>query len=928
VGIENQGGTTGLEYYYNTSPALNLPAESLAIKWYLPVFAHDVRVTDFVSPGPSGEVNVAITPEVVFQNNGTNDETNVPVYLYIDPGAYADTQNIAVLDSGTSVSQQFAQFTPTSGGSYTLTAVSNLASDEDPASDTLVMTYNVFDAVFDFESGPGPLTASGGSTGNPPNFNGDWEWGIPYGGTYGPASAYSPTHCWGMNLDGPLSIPGYSDTCWSIVDFHLDVGTGNNAVFGYFEWYGLGTSYYDSAFVIANGDTLLVFNGLNENWHYVSLDLSAYTGIVDMRFYEKKTLSGSSYDGWYFDDFTFINCAFVVGTVDGTVTDANTTLPVEGATVKTLGVTMDVTDINGYYSFDTGPGEVEVEISKAGYITDTDTVTVINGQTTTHNVALAAPIAMIDTSPVVDTVAPGDTMLYSRYLYNTGSGALTYSVSLNFGGAPMVLDIRSNSITEVIANVVDPAGTADVTPFSYGSGNLPVITDFMDSVYCFILDSVVDNQFLGVEFDGTNFWVTGGNKAVNPNHLYRLDANGVLLNTYDQGTTSSWGWRDMAWDGTYLYSGDDYELSIIDPVTGLEIGNLVKPAGLTVVRALALNPADGHFWSADFGSNIFEFTGGGTIINQYANTKAIYGMAWDDLSDDGPWLWVFSQDGTPLMQISQFNPATGTYTGVSWQCPLPTGYTAGIAGGACFTTEWDPSIGALFVLGQGTPMDFVYGFEIAPNMVQWLMVASGGSGSVAPDDSAEIVFMVDFRDSTIVVDSTYEGAANINNNSAAPTPVIPFSILASAGGCDYIVGDVNGSDSYNGLDITYGVAFFKGGNSPLCPDCPPCNTWNYCGDVNGSCSYNGLDITYGVAYFKGGPGPIFCVDCPPIGAGPAVIGKELKPIVEPFKMEKSNREGQRQQNSGPRIDSDFCQNKSGSSRGEPDFKLKGLIKKL
>ena len=87
-------------------------------------------------------------------------------------------------------------------------------------------------------------------------------------------------------------------------------------------------------------------------------------------------------------------------------------------------------------------------------------------------------------------------------------------------------------------------------------------------------------------------------------------------------------------------------------------------------------------------------------------------------------------------------------------------------------------------------------------------------------------------------------------------------------GCDYTVGDVNGSDSYNGLDITYGVAFFKGGPDPMCPygSCPipPCDAFFYCGDVNASCSYNGLDITYGVAYFKGGPGPMNCADCPPI----------------------------------------------------------------
>ena len=94
-------------------------------------------------------------------------------------------------------------------------------------------------------------------------------------------------------------------------------------------------------------------------------------------------------------------------------------------------------------------------------------------------------------------------------------------------------------------------------------------------------------------------------------------------------------------------------------------------------------------------------------------------------------------------------------------------------------------------------------------------------------------------------------------------------LLNESAGCDYVVGDVNGSDSYNGLDITYGVAFFKGGNDPMCAlgSCPipPCDAFFYCGDVNGSCSYNGLDITYGVAYLKGGSAPVPCADCPPLG---------------------------------------------------------------
>jgi parallel beta-helix repeat protein len=82
--------------------------------------------------------------------------------------------------------------------------------------------------------------------------------------------------------------------------------------------------------------------------------------------------------------------------------------------------------------------------------------------------------------------------------------------------------------------------------------------------------------------------------------------------------------------------------------------------------------------------------------------------------------------------------------------------------------------------------------------------------------------------------------------------------------CLYTVGDANNSREFNGLDVTYGVTYFKGGPSPPYEcECTPDNYWYVAGDVNGSCSYNGLDITYAVTYFKGGSDPIPCPDCPP-----------------------------------------------------------------
>jgi nitrous oxidase accessory protein NosD len=86
-----------------------------------------------------------------------------------------------------------------------------------------------------------------------------------------------------------------------------------------------------------------------------------------------------------------------------------------------------------------------------------------------------------------------------------------------------------------------------------------------------------------------------------------------------------------------------------------------------------------------------------------------------------------------------------------------------------------------------------------------------------------------------------------------------------AGNCEYVLGDVNGDNGYNGLDIVYGVTYLKGGPPPTYEcECTPENTWYVSGDVNASCNYNGLDITYGVAFFKGGPIPQPCPDCEPV----------------------------------------------------------------
>lgn len=115
--------------------------------------------------------------------------------------------------------------------------------------------------------------------------------------------------------------------------------------------------------------------------------------------------------------------------------------------------------------------------------------------------------------------------------------------------------------------------------------------------------------------------------------------------------------------------------------------------------------------------------------------------------------------------------------------------------------------------------------------------------------------------------------------------------------CDYIVGDINNSGGFNGVDVVFAVSYFKGGTMPpYACECTPGHTWFVAGDVNASCNFNGVDVTYAVSYFKGGPGPHPCVDCPPGGLlAPPLPGTDptlsIRPTATPISISKPRAGG-------------------------------------
>ncbi|UCG93340.1 MAG: T9SS type A sorting domain-containing protein [candidate division WOR-3 bacterium] len=222
-----------------------------------------------------------------------------------------------------------------------------------------------------------------------------------------------------------------------------------------------------------------------------------------------------------------------------------------------------------------------------------------------------------------------------------------------------------------------------------------------------------DRNCLGVEFDGTYFYVTGDANFGYPKKVYVIDTTGTLIWTLDQPAhCTNWGWRDLAWDGTYagpdridtLFASDDPNVDKfgIDLATGTLNYYGSYPGPVNPNRALAWDRDGAWFFTANLMSPCYKFSKTNPNIESVANSYFIYGSAYDTDATEGGWIWWHSQDdpGTGLLlEIEQFDPVEMSFTGLNFGYIPPQIYY-GYAGGLCFY-EGFRGMDVLFAVVQG-----------------------------------------------------------------------------------------------------------------------------------------------------------------------------------------------------------------------------------
>ena len=389
-------------------------------------------------------------------------------------------------------------------------------------------------------------------------------------------------------------------------------------------------------------------------------------------------------------------------------------------------------------------------------------------------VGVEAPVALIVSNfqnPVF--VPSGDSTTVTINLANAGGSNLVWSATTSW--QPVVLEKKIKLPT---VGPKEPLTMAEVSPvLSTPSGILIDATwDLQFSFDVQLASGALGNA--GAEFDGTYYYTTRWAS----NLLHKYDMAGTLVEEFSiSGVT---GLRDLAFDGTYMYGGAAANtIYMMDFNTKTLIGTIPSPVA---VRNIAYDSENDAFWVGNWNTDLVLVSRTGTTLASIPATShglaGMYGSAYDNWSDGGPYLWVFDQgsgQGYP-QYIHQINIATGTLTGVSHDVTLEFPAVSGIAGGL-FTAEGivpgKASIGGVL---QGTPdMFFVYELtEASPPWIKLLMT----SGVVAPGDNTDLPIriygMSAISDTAFVVIQTNDPTLPVANIEIHKTMVSGLDGLA------------------------------------------------------------------------------------------------------------------------------------------------------
>jgi hypothetical protein len=458
------------------------------------------------------------------------------------------------------------------------------------------------------------------------------------------------------------------------------------------------------------------------------------------------------------------------------------------------------------------------------------------------------------------------------------------------GDLPILLDSLPNSDVLLIPNATDDyvamfdpqdgqllgtfitGHTGFNTPFcaiAGPDGNIYVSDQTADAVFVFDRQAnflyvyadasdTLDN-IRGIDFRGDHLFVT-----TNARKIQEFDGPHSRIGAFIDDVNSSFDIFFLN-DGRALLSnnsGNNVRLYNADGSFAQDLFSISFPEQIN-----RDNADTNTYLSSSFTSGIInDFDIGGTIYQStpWTNGRGIYRLGNGNyLATKSTGVFVIEPGTGAILQTV----ATGGWHFIELVSPFQGGDPAEIdiaPSSFVDTVQQGNSIDRQLYISNLGGSTLYYGIH---DDSSWI-TASPDTGNVpsAFVDTAIVTFTA-----AALAPGTYMAQITVNSNDFdEPISVLPVTLVVEepSSGCQYVAGDINGNGSANGIDVTFGVAFFKGGTPPPIDCNPPCvgvaDPFYAAGDVNGNCAFNGIDITFYVAYLKGlQPALLFCQSCPP-----------------------------------------------------------------
>lgn len=397
--------------------------------------------------------------------------------------------------------------------------------------------------------------------------------------------------------------------------------------------------------------------------------------------------------------------------------------------------------------------------------------------------AVIAPSFTIDPDSLGATLGLNDSTDAPMLIENSGGSPLSWAVSVILGKSKTVFpEMRGNA-----SNAGEVDAVSNQTP-GLAELNTPqrVTDDIWDLQFSHDITAVSGAAGnAGSEFDGQYYYTTRW--ASNLIHKYELDGGGNLVLVEEFSIAGVTGLRDLAYDGQYFYGGAAAgTIFQMDFDSKTLVGTIASPQP---VRHIAYDSDLDAFYVGNWATNIVLVDRSGTVLNTLAvanhGGQAVYGSAYDNTSDGGPYLWLFDQTTTTTTVqgpnvIKQIALPSGVATGVEYDVvpDLGNGVDILLAGGLFISTDIVPGKVTIGGVSQSVP-DGLFGYELgdAASGSAFMRITDFTSGVINPGDVGGFTVRLYSAD----VDTLYSAELEITTNDPLNASVIVPVTLAVGG---------------------------------------------------------------------------------------------------------------------------------------------------